>query len=97
MTEEFAFATAHQRTPETLFWRVVIARTIQDWLSNSADLKRGAERYLFQNSEDLSLVCASAGINVNYLRDHLNKIRGHKLHEIVPHDVFPREVVPLAA
>jgi hypothetical protein len=84
MTEEFAFATVHQRSPETLFWRVVIARTIQDWLSDSANVQRGAERYLFQNSEDLSLVCASAGINVNYLRDHLNKIRGHKLQDGLP-------------
>jgi hypothetical protein len=84
MTEEFAFATAHQRSTETRFWRVVIARTIQDWLSNSVDLKRGAEHYLFQNSEDLSLVCASAGINVNYLRDHLNKIRGRRLQDVLP-------------
>jgi hypothetical protein len=82
--KDFAFATSLETSTETIFWRVVLARTIQDWLSKSASARREAERYLFQNSADLSLVCASAGINVDYLRDHLNKVRGCKLHDVVP-------------
>jgi hypothetical protein len=82
--KDFAFATSQDTSTETIFWRVVLARTIQDWLSKSASLRREAERYLFQNSPDLSLVCASAGINVEYLRTHLNKVRGRRLRDLMP-------------
>jgi len=64
MSREMAFATKQ----ETLLWRGVIARTIQDWLSEPLRPKREAERYLFENSVDLSLVCQSAGIDVWQLR-----------------------------
>jgi hypothetical protein len=74
---------------EKHLWRVVIARTIQDWLSSSLREKRNAEQYLFQNSADLSLVCESAGINVERMRKCLNKVRGRTLGELVP--------LPLAA
>ena len=42
--------------------------TKQDWLSEPLRPKREAERYLFENSVDLSLVCQSAGIDVWQLR-----------------------------
>jgi hypothetical protein len=84
MMEDYALATSQDATVETLFWRVVVARAIQDWLSKSASVRREAERYLFQNSDDLSLVCASAGINVDYLRHHLNKVRGQTLRDVLP-------------
>jgi hypothetical protein len=68
---------------ETAMWRGVIARTIQDWLSKSLRPKREAERYLFTNSPDLFLVCASAGINVLSLRACLNKVRGRTLEDVL--------------
>jgi hypothetical protein len=46
--------------------------------------QREAERYLFENSADLSLVCGLAGINVGYLRRCLNKVRGRTLLDLVP-------------
>jgi hypothetical protein len=67
----------------TALWRVVIARAIQDWLSKSCRLKREAERYLFENSTDLALVCASAGIDVLRLRSCLNKMRGRTLENVL--------------
>jgi hypothetical protein len=67
----------------TGLWRGVIARAIQDWLSKSLRPKREAERYLFESSEDLSLVCSSAGIDVLKLRTCLNNVRGRTLEDVL--------------
>ena len=83
MIREMALATELDLTAETLLWRGVISRTIQDWLSKPLRPKREAERYLFENSADLSLVCSSAGINVLKLRACLNKVRGHTLEGVL--------------
>ena len=83
MIREMALATKLEMTAETLLWRGVIARTIQDWLSKPLRPKREAERYLFVNSMDLSLVCASAGINVLKLRTCLNNVRGRTLEDVL--------------
>jgi hypothetical protein len=45
--------------------------------------KREAERYLFENSADLSLVCASAEIDILKLRTGLNKVRGRTLEDVL--------------
>ena len=82
MIREMALANALEMTAETLLWRGVIARTIQDWLSKPLRPKREAERYLFENSADLSLVCSSAGIDVGQLRERLNKVRGRTLLDL---------------
>ena len=84
MSREMAFATKRETTAETLLWRGVIARTIQDWLSKPLRFKREAERYLFEDSADLSLVCSSAGISVFKLRACLNKVRGRTLIDLLP-------------
>ena len=83
MIREMAFANKQELTTETLLWRVVIARTIQDWLSKPVGPKREAERYLFKNSVDLSLVCQSAGIDIGQLRTRLNKVRGRTLEGVL--------------
>jgi hypothetical protein len=67
----------------TALWRGVIARAIQDWLSKSLRPQREAERYLFESSADLSLVCSSAGIDVSKLRTCLNKVRGRTLEDVL--------------
>jgi hypothetical protein len=68
---------------ETAMWRGVIARTIQDWLAPALRPRREAERYLFQNSADLSLVCESAGINIGHMRTRLNLARGRTLEDLL--------------
>jgi hypothetical protein len=83
MTSERLLATEQELTTETLLWRGVIARTIQDWVSKPLRAKREAERYLFENSADLSSVCASAGIDVVRMRKCLNKVRGRTLEGVL--------------
>src|ERR1700686_2662956 len=65
MVREMVFATK-QEPKETFLWRGVIARTIQDWLSKPLGPKREAERYLFENCADLSLVWQLAGMDVGH-------------------------------
>ena len=84
MIREMALANAVEMTAETLLWRGVIARTIQDWLSKPLRSKREAERYLFEDSADLSSVCRSAGIDVGRLRTRLNRVRGRTLLDLLP-------------
>jgi hypothetical protein len=69
---------------ETVLWRAVVARAIEDWLSKPLRPKHEAEQYLFTNSRDLSLVCHSAEIDVVDLRTRLNKVRGRILRDILP-------------
>ena len=84
MIREMALATKGEMTPETLLWRGVIARTIQDWLSKPMRPKREAERYLFEDSADLSSVCRSAGIDIGQLRTRLNMVRGRTMLDLLP-------------
>jgi hypothetical protein len=84
MIREMALATKLEGAAETLLWRGVIARTIQDWLSKPLRPKREAERYLFEDSADLSQVCSSAGIDVGRLRVRLNMVRGRTLLDLLP-------------
>ena len=83
MIREMALATKLETTPEILLWRAVVAGAIQDWLSKPLRHKHEAERYLFTNSRDLSLVCHSAEINVLKLRTCLNKVRGRTLEGVL--------------
>jgi hypothetical protein len=84
MIKEMALANALKMTAETLLWRGMIARTIEDWVSKPLRPKREAERYLFENSADLSSVCASAGIDIMRMRTRLNMVRGRTLRELLP-------------
>jgi hypothetical protein len=79
-----AKANEHEVMADTLLWRAVVARAIEDWLSKPLRPKHEAERYLFTNSSDLSLVCYSAEIDVVDLRMRLNKVRGRMLCDILP-------------
>ena len=74
----------HEVITETLLWRAVVARAIEDWLSKPLRPKQEAERYLFTNSRDLSSVCHSADIDVADLRTRLNKMRGRILRDLLP-------------
>jgi hypothetical protein len=84
MMRDTALVVDHDQPSETRLWRGVIARTIQDWLSASLRGKREAEQYLFENSADLSLVCESAGINVEHMRTCLNRVRGQSMRQLLP-------------
>jgi hypothetical protein len=66
-------------TFETLLWRAVIARTIQEWISGPLRRQREAEQYLFEDNRDFPLVCESAGMDIGRLRLRLNRLRGHAI------------------
>jgi hypothetical protein len=84
MVNPMAMANEHEVMTETVLWRAVVARAIEDWLSKPLRPKHEAERYLFTNSCDLSSVCHSAEIDVVDLRTRLNKVRGRILRDILP-------------
>lgn len=84
MIREMALANAPEMTAETRLWRGVIGTTIQSWISGPLGSKREAERYLFENSTDLSWVCSLAGVDVGRLRTSLNKVRGRTLLGLLP-------------
>ena len=64
----------HQ-VPEHRLWMAVLARTIEEWVSGPLRQKREAEQYLFNDNEDLRLVCQSAGIDPGRLRADLRRLQ----------------------
>ena len=70
-------------TNETLLWRAVIARTIQESISGSLRRQREAEQYLFGDNRDFPLVCGCAGMDLGRLRSRLTRLRGHAIPSYV--------------
>jgi hypothetical protein len=74
-------------TSETHLWQAVITDAIEEWTKGPMRRQQIAEQYLF-HSTDFAAVCQSAGMNAEYLRSKLRKLRARTEREIV---------VPLAA
>jgi hypothetical protein len=66
--------TDREGHPEARLWQAVLVSTIQEWISGPLRRQREAEKFLFNDNEDFRLVCASAGINPDFLRTRLAKI-----------------------
>jgi hypothetical protein len=66
--------------PETRLWQAVILSAVEDWVSGGLRSKRAAEVYLFQDEVDFPRVCESAGMDVDRLRERLNKLREQQSH-----------------
>lgn len=62
-------------TPEQRLWRAVIARTLQEWMSGPSRHQQAAEAYLFYDKRDFPLVCESAGVNPERLRQRLVQLK----------------------
>ena len=60
---------------EKRLWQAVIVSTIQEWISGPLRYKRIAEEYLFQDRSDFPMVCQSAGLDVDRLRQKLMRLR----------------------
>jgi hypothetical protein len=56
-------------------WQAVIVSTIREWISGPLRRKLEAEKYLFGDSSDFTLVCQSAGMNADYLRARLGRLK----------------------
>ena len=62
-------------TPEQRLWRVVIARTLQEWMSGPSRRQQAAETYLFYDKRDFPFVCQSAGVDPEWLRQRLVQLK----------------------
>ena len=69
--------TDHDPAVEKRLWQAVVVSTIQEWISGPLRYKRIAEEYLFQDRSDFPLVCQSAGLDVDRLRQQLIRLRAH--------------------
>ena len=67
-------------TSETHLWQAVITDAIEEWTKGPVRRQRIAEEYLF-HSNDFAAVCESAGMNAEYLRTRLLKLRAQAEHE----------------
>jgi hypothetical protein len=67
--------TDHDPAVEKRLWQAVVVSTIQEWISGPLRYKRIAEEYLFQDRSDFPLVCQSAGLDVDRLRQQLTRLR----------------------
>jgi hypothetical protein len=56
-------------------WLAVIDSAITEWVRGSMRQKRNVEYFLFQDEVDFPLVCRSAGLNPEYVRETLWAIR----------------------
>ena len=78
MPNLFTTATTEQDAQvEKRLWQAVVVSTIQEWISGPLRYKRIAEEYLFQDRADFPLVCQSAGLDVDSLRQKLIRLRTH--------------------
>jgi len=60
---------------EIRLWQAVIVQAIEEWVSGPLRQKRQAEHYLFDDNTDFRLVCQSAGMDADYLRTRLAKMK----------------------
>jgi hypothetical protein len=78
MPNPFSTATPEQDAQvEKRLWQAVVVSTIQEWISGPLRYKRIAEQYLFQDRSDFPMVCQSAGLDVDRLRQQLTRLRAH--------------------
>jgi hypothetical protein len=61
--------------PEVRLWQAVIASTVEEWAHGPLRGKQEAEEYLFGDKTDFSMVCQSANMNPECLREKLARIR----------------------
>jgi hypothetical protein len=60
---------------EQRLWTAVIARAVLEWVSGPLRSQREAENYLFNDDRDFPKVCMAAGLDAQYLRTKLRKLR----------------------
>ncbi len=81
MSESMLHSAEVEESAEQKLWRAVIASTVEEWVSGPLRQKREAEKFLFSDNQDYRTVCFSAGINAEYLRCRLEKIRSRQITE----------------
>ena len=59
---------------EHRLWTAVITRAVEDWRIGTLRARRDAQRFLFEDDNDFSRVCAGAGLDPSSLRAQLLRI-----------------------
>jgi len=75
METEITLGMELETAAEMRLWRAVIVSAVEDWISGPLRTKREAEAYLFDDQSDFGLVCESAGMNADFLRSRLKRMR----------------------
>ena len=57
--------------PEVRLWQAVLASTVDEWVNGPLRMSQQAEAFLFGNNQDFRLVCQSANIDPERLREKL--------------------------
>jgi hypothetical protein len=63
---------------EHRLWTAVITHAIQEWRNGTLRQRREAQKFLFDNNDDFSRVCSSAGLDPASMRAQLLRV-GHKI------------------
>jgi len=63
---------------ERRLWTAVVVMAVEDWRNGTLRSRQEAQRFLFENDNDFSTVCASAGLDPSSLRAKLLRI-GHRV------------------
>ena len=80
MANSIATMGKEQETPQAArLWQAVIVSTIEEWVSGPLRRSREAEQFLFSDSTDFRLVCQSAGMDADALRQRLTKLRNRSV------------------
>jgi len=80
MTNSIATIGKEQEAPrEARLWQAVIVSTIEEWVSGPLRRSREAEKFLFSDNADFRLVCESAGMDAEALRQRLTKLRNRSV------------------
>jgi hypothetical protein len=59
---------------ENRLWTAVIVQAIEDWRGGTLRARREAQHFLFEDDQEFSRVCASAGLDPSSLRSKLMKV-----------------------
>lgn len=59
---------------ERHLWTAVVTRALEDWRTGTLRERRAAQKFLFEEDNDFSRVCASAGLDPTSFRAQLSKI-----------------------
>jgi hypothetical protein len=64
--------TATEETiAERRLWTAVLVHAVEDWRRGTLRARRQAQQFLFEDDQDFSAVCASAGLDPGNLRARL--------------------------
>jgi len=59
---------------ERRLWTAVLVNAIDDWRTGTLRARREAQDFLFNNDEDLDMVCSGAGLDWSDFRMRLSKV-----------------------